>query len=379
MKKPSLQASLSQLQEQVAQYKKFDQDYQARLNSEKAALKSSHEAELARVKDEAKKSATQEAVAEFKRVERQNTLLLSKFLRLAAAKRQEGEAETEDARALEGLLLMVYGGDAGAVSAAEKLIEGAAEAVLSTESQPLNYTYAQVKQAAMEHEPYQPAGESSMGDALQAYPSPPAAEHGDPLATTDPTIAHAGLNELSTSALPTNGVEASDSSMVPPQANIDAGAANEVAASHWDPKMSASAEDGWVEVNAAPRDPIETDNGVGATPAAMSGTQSWADEQPPAGPPTAMTPEVNTNGNDGFHEVHHSRGGRGRGGGQGEQRRGSFRGRGGYRGGEGGAYRGRGGFRGDRGGEAGHRGRGRGGFRGGRGRDGEHQRRSDES
>ncbi|KAI9816338.1 MAG: hypothetical protein M1832_005095 [Thelocarpon impressellum] len=376
LKKPSLQASLSQLQEQVAQYKKIDQDYQARVAAEKTALRQSHEAELAKAKEEAGKAAAERAKNEAEEEERGHTLLLSKFLRLAAAKRQEGEAETDDAKALEGLLLMVYGGDASAVSAAEKLMQGADEPVLSTEHQPLDYSYAQVKKAALAYEPYQPSGEESLGEGGSAEPTDPAG------AGTDPTVAHAGLNEDTTAILPTNGVSGNDETQaVVEQSTIDVGAANEVAATHWDAdaKLSASAEGDWVEVG-IPRDPAETETGVTATPAAMSGTQSWADEQPPAAPPTAITPDTNTSGsgpaNDGFHEVHHHRGGRGRGGPGGPQgeRRGSFRGgRGGYRGGEGGGFRGRGGgFRGDRGGngEGGYRGRGRGGFRGGRGREG---------
>lgn len=160
-----------------------------------------------------------------------------------------------------------------------------------------------------------------------------------------------------------------DTPTVPDASNIDAGAANAAAETNWEAKLSASGEsgpDGWVEVA---RDPAETDTGTVGTPAAMTGTQSWAEEVA-AEPNWATTPAETTPSapsGDGFHEVHHGRG-RGRGG-SGEYR-GGGRGRGfrGDRGGEGG-YRGRGGFRGDRGGgEGGYRGRGRGGFRGNRGR-----------
>lgn len=138
LKKPSLQASLAQLEEQIAQYKKFDQEYQARLNSEKAALQSSHEAELETVRTQAK----EEGRAEAQKEARDNLLLLSKFLRLAAARRQEGDAEPDSAekKALEGLLLMVYGGDEGAVVATEKLVNGVDERVLSTLQEPVDFT-----------------------------------------------------------------------------------------------------------------------------------------------------------------------------------------------------------------------------------------------
>ena len=160
-----------------------------------------------------------------------------------------------------------------------------------------------------------------------------------------------------------------DTPTVPEASNIDAGAANAAAEVNWDVKASASTQDGpdsWVEV---PRDPAETDTGTKATPAAMTGTQSWAEDVPTEPPPAyaapSEAPAPAANGGDGFHEVHHGRG-RGRGDSRGGQRGG--RGRGGDRGSEGGHRGGRGGFRGDRGGgEGGHRGRGRGG-RGNRGR-----------
>ncbi|KAI9669226.1 MAG: hypothetical protein M1817_004721 [Caeruleum heppii] len=369
LKKPSLEASRAQLQEQVAQYQKFDQDYQARLKSEKLALRRSHDQELDRVREETKTAVQKE--------KKEHLLLLSKFLRLAAAKRQEASAEgregdilNEAEKAFEGLLSVVYLGDEGAVSAFEKLFLGANEAVLDVTDAPLDHTYAQIKQATLEHEPYQQMLDET---GQEAGPNTVSAADGHAQPVTDPTIAHAGLTELSTATPVANGVnDTIESPAVLQQSSIDAEAANEAAETRWDERLSASVEgEGWVEV---PRDPAETDTGLKATPAAMSGTQSWADDQPTPAPASQQATNGPSPGNagagDGFHEVHHSRGGRGRGGFQGE-RRGSFRGRGG-RGSEGG-FRGRGGFRGDRGGgEGGYRGRGRGGFRGGRGRDGEH-------
>lgn len=171
---------------------------------------------------------------------------------------------------------------------------------------------------------------------------------------------HAGLTEINAESEPKlNGASSHiETPTVPDASNIDAGAANAAAETNWEAKMSASATsgaEGWVEI---PRDLAETDTGVTATPAAMNSTQSWA-EDVPSEPPVSVAPPA---GNDGFHEVHHSRG-RGRGNFHGDNR-GGFRGRGGYRGDRGGegGYRGRGGFRGgDRGGEGGYRGRGRGG------------------
>lgn len=202
----------------------------------------------------------------------------------------------------------------------------------------------------------------------QSEPVPPGADEHPPAVETDPTIAHAGLTEIDNlPAATTNGDSHVETATVPDASNIDAGAANAAAETNWAPELSASAEsgpEGWVEV---PRDPAETETGLTATPAAMNNTQSWAEDVPnepaPATAETAAVPRT-MNGGDGFHEVHHARGGRGRGG----EHRGGWRGRANFRGEREGAYRGRGGFRGDRGGEGGYRGRGRGAFRGQRAR-----------
>lgn len=188
---------------------------------------------------------------------------------------------------------------------------------------------------------------------------------------TDPTIAHAGLTEIDaeTEQPASNGVSSHlDAPTVLNVANVDAGAANAAAESNWQAKLSTSGEsgpDGWIEV---PRDPAETDTGVAATPAAMTSTQSWAEDVPVEATPSpdANSSPLAANSGDGFHEVSHR--GRGRTGSQGDYRGGGGRGNRGYRG-----NRGRDGFRGDRGdrggGEGGYRGRGRGGgYRGYRAR-----------
>lgn len=138
MKKPGLQASLAQLEEQISQYKKVEEDYRAHMESEKAALQATHEAEL----EQARQKAVEEAQAEAQKEARHGLLVLSKFLRLAAARRQEPDSDpsTPERKALEGLLLMVYGGDEGAVQATEKLVKGVDEQVLSTAQEPVNFT-----------------------------------------------------------------------------------------------------------------------------------------------------------------------------------------------------------------------------------------------
>ncbi|KAI9831228.1 MAG: hypothetical protein M1819_005156 [Sarea resinae] len=375
LKKPSLQASLAQLEDQIAQYKKFDQEYQNRIVAEKAALETAHKQELETLAN----AVRSEVKAEAQKEARERLLVLSKFLRAAAAKRQMGEENTDEGKAFEGVLLLVYGGDASAVAAAEKLIDGTDDEVTGTDEKPLPITFGQVRQSSLDHAPYA-AEEAWAEDVAQSEPAPPT--NADPEDSTpslsvppatDPTLANAGLTETNIDPEPVNSEPETEGIQAPEQSGIDSGAANAAAENQWDAKMSASVEsgpEGWIEV---PRDLAETETGLAGIPANNTSTQSWADDHPtesvPVAPESAAAPTIT--GNDGFHEVHHSRGGRGRGGFQGEHR-GGYRGRGGHRGGEGSGYRGRGGSRGDRGdrgGEGGHRGRGRGGFRGGRGRE----------
>lgn len=209
----------------------------------------------------------------------------------------------------------------------------------------------------------------------QAEPASPSPEEPSTPVGTDPTLAHAGLTEIEAETeqpTPIGHSSHVETPTVPDASNIDAGAANAAAESNWQAKLSASGEsgpDGWIEVA---RDPAETETGLAATPAAMTGTQSWAEDVPvePISPAEANSSPPAVISGDGFHEVSH-RGGRGRGGSQGEHRGSNGRGNRGYRG-----NRGREGFRGDRGdrggGEGGYRGRGRGGgYRGYRGREGD--------
>lgn len=241
------------------------------------------------------------------------------------------------------------------------------------QSSNMSYIDKQVRDLAFEYAPYA-AEEAWAEDVAQSEPAPPAAEDSSATIGTDPTVAHAGLTEIDDSAEPTvNGVSSHvDTPNVPDASNIDAGAANAAAGTDWeakDPASVGSGHDEWVEI---PRDPTETDSGNSATPAGMTGTQSWAEDVPTEPTDSMLTPayaQLPADGGDGFHEVQHHRGGRGRGGGQGEHRGGNRGGRG-FRGDRGdGGGRGRGGYRGDRGGgEGGRGGRGRGGSRGNRGR-----------
>ncbi|KAF2180213.1 hypothetical protein K469DRAFT_730223 [Zopfia rhizophila CBS 207.26] len=348
LKKPALQAQLVQLEEQITQYRKFDQDYQQRIAQEKETLQQSHSEELEKLRETLKT----EAAIEARKVFREKFLTLSRFLRAAAARRQLEEDDSDLTKAFEGALLLVYGGDIGAVQAAEKLIDGSEDHVPSTEGVTLSVTYGQIKKASLEDAPFA-AEEAWVDDVAQSQAAAPDSEATTAVAS-DPTVANAGLSELNTGVSSLNGgADATETPSAHPASSVDAGAANAAAEEQWDSKPLGSDDPLAESFEMVPRDPAETESPAAAAP--ISSVQSWADDTPE--PASATTP-ASANGNDGFHEVHHSRGGRGRGGFQGEGR-GSFRGRGSPRSDRGGRGRGRGEFRGGRG--------GRGGFRGGRG------------
>ncbi|KAI9893738.1 MAG: hypothetical protein M1814_005954 [Vezdaea aestivalis] len=354
-KAPALKESLAQLEEQINTHKKVESEFRALIEREKATLRAAHDTEKKEWK-QAVETAKDEGRKEAKDEEMSNLLVLTQFLRAAAAKRMEeelaGEAEN---RAFEGVLLLVYGGDETAIQAAKKLVSGAEEPVTATDGSLIpEMTYAHIRQASLAY------GGVTSTETQSEEPQP--IFNNDTTLASDPTIAHAGQTELDDSPL-VNGAQTSPpTDSGPEQAAVGSDAANAVAESHWDVRMTSSTEgpDSWVEISpdTSRQEPAST-----LTSAANAAGQSWADDTP-AQPQVPVNEPVipPDNSNDGFHEVHHSRGGRGRGGSfSGDRGGGFFRGRGGYRG-EGGGYRGRGGYRGDRGSERGaYRSRGRGG------------------
>ncbi|KAL2145229.1 hypothetical protein VTI28DRAFT_7738 [Corynascus sepedonium] len=330
LKKPALQAQLFQLEEQLAQHKKIDQEHRARLAEQEKTLTEKFEKEKADIVAE----LTEKADAEAKKSLHDNLLILSQFLRLAAARRAEDvDSSTDENMALEGVLLHIYSGDENAVSTMLKLVQGADEQTRSTTGETLQTTFAQVKQVAIAYAaPFaqtEPAPQSTDSEPVVESKQEP---------QTDLTVANAGLTEVDdgTATQLTNGhAEASSSSAAPSNTEVADEAANAAGESQWDTgntEMTASQE--WVDVK-IPREPSETETAPAATAAAPS--QSWADDHPEA----ESTPAAPAD--DGFQSVP----GRNRG----HREGGGHRGRGGYRG--------RGGFRGE------GRGRGRGGQRGG--------------
>ncbi|KAF2855233.1 hypothetical protein T440DRAFT_206599 [Plenodomus tracheiphilus IPT5] len=348
-KKPGLQAQLAQLEEQYGHYKKYGDELEAKHNKEKELLSKSHSSELEALRDTIKA----EAALEQQKVVKDKLLAFSRFLRAAAARRALQDDDSELSKGFEGALLQVYGGDAAAVAAVEKLVDGSGDKIPSVDGTELDVTYTQVMQAVLEEAPFA-AEEAWVDDVAQSQPAPPETETPD--AVSDPTITNAGLTEINADTTTATQPAQDETSAAPAASSIEPDAANAAATEQWDKQPTGGDDPLSESFEIIPRDPAETETPHVA--AAVTSTQSWADDTPEPAAASAPAPQ-----NDGFSEVQHSRGGRGRGGHPSGERGGyRGRGRGGPRGdfggrgrggrGRGGEFRGRGGFRGPpRGGE----------------------------
>lgn len=136
LKKPALQASITQLEEQIARYKEFAVHYEERLAAQKSESEKAHKAEL----DAARAAANAEAAETREKEFRSRLLSLSKFLCAAAAMRRSGDETSSESRAFEGVLYQVYGGSNEAVESMVKLIGGVDENIASVEGEQLDVT-----------------------------------------------------------------------------------------------------------------------------------------------------------------------------------------------------------------------------------------------
>ncbi|KAH8883897.1 hypothetical protein GQ53DRAFT_830340 [Thozetella sp. PMI_491] len=326
LKKPELEAQIADLEAQINQHKKLQEIFQKRLVEQEKSLTEKFDAAKAALTAELEEKAVSEADTKL----RQNLLVVSQFLRLAAARRAEDvDPAADENLALEGVLLSVYSGDDNAVAAMLKLVNGAEEPTQSTAGEPLQTTFAQIKSIAVAH-------------SAALFPDAPAELDASEVkdVQTDPTVAHAGLTEIDdgTTAALINGHSEEATASAPANASVADSAANAAGESQWDTGNEAGNDlaesQEWVEVKTTD---VETPSA-----AAPPANQSWADDHPET-PTETPAPAAPVDPNDGFQSVQRNRGnrdvphrGRGRGG-----------------------YRGRGDFRGD------GRGRGRGGQRGG--------------
>lgn len=142
LKKPSLQAAVTQIEEQLGHYKQFAAQYEEKLaiqkealDQQKAALDKIHQEELAAVRANALADATEST----SRVLRENLFEVAKFLCAAANMRRAGD-ETPEGVAFEAVLYQVYAGNQDAVTSMVKLIEGADEQIQGLEGETLDLT-----------------------------------------------------------------------------------------------------------------------------------------------------------------------------------------------------------------------------------------------
>lgn len=136
-KKPKLQAQLAELEERAEHYRAFDAKYQELFAKQREELTAEHERNTSKLREDWTLEGASSARAEL----RKKLLTFSQFLRAAAAKRAaEEETDTEESRAFEGALLLVYGGDEKAVDAAVNLIEGSQEPVPAIDGLPTRIT-----------------------------------------------------------------------------------------------------------------------------------------------------------------------------------------------------------------------------------------------
>ncbi|KAI4843423.1 hypothetical protein E4T44_06744 [Aureobasidium sp. EXF-8845] len=337
-KKPALQASFAQLEEQIAQYKKVDADYQSRMSAQHSRLTSTHQGEIEKLKADLKDQLEEQLNSAL----REKLRTFSQFLRAAAAKRViEEEADSDESKAFEGALLLVYGGDDKAVDAVMNLITGSDEQVPSVEGELLPVKYSQIKQAAVGFGAF-PGEETAQEEAPAESTEAPAVQSEDP--SSDPTITHAGLTELDQPAEDDKPVIAADD--LPQsiaEASIDNGSANKAAETQWDNTAATAANDEQLDdsFEIVPRPADETE--AVHEPAQPQSTSSWADQASANATATEAAAENNNTTNglastdaEGYQSVER-RGGRG-----GQGRGGRGRGRGGPRGGARGSFRGRG-------------------------------------
>jgi hypothetical protein len=134
LKKPQLQAQVASLEAQLTVFREIEEGYEKKSSKEKEALLAAHATEISRTKKEAKI----EAARELKEKTRFALLTFSRFLAAAANRRNQGDDTSEEAKAFEGALLLVYGGDSSAVDAAEKIINGSSEKVTDVQGAPTN-------------------------------------------------------------------------------------------------------------------------------------------------------------------------------------------------------------------------------------------------
>lgn len=115
-----------------------------RFAGERANLIKQHRTELAHAREDGAVEAT--SILSKKREE--ELLFLIHFLYTAAVRTNREEIKTEEDRAFDGALLLVYQGNDIALTALKDLIAGSSKKVTSEEGELLEVTFAQIKQSS---------------------------------------------------------------------------------------------------------------------------------------------------------------------------------------------------------------------------------------
>lgn len=142
LKKPALEAQLAQYEEQLAQYKKIDAEYRSNTEAQVRRVQTTLTEKFEKEKADAIREIQEKAEADIKTSLHDNLLIVSQFLRLAAARRidEESDPGLDENLALEGILSAVYGGDENAVTTMLKLVEGTNDRTQSTAGEELEST-----------------------------------------------------------------------------------------------------------------------------------------------------------------------------------------------------------------------------------------------
>ncbi|CAI4217227.1 unnamed protein product [Parascedosporium putredinis] len=320
LKKPALEAQLAQYEEQLVQYKKIDAEYRSNTEAQVQRVQTTLTEKFEKEKADAVREIQEKAEADIKTSLHDSLLIVSQFLRLAAARRidEESDPGLDENLALEGILSAVYCGDENAVTTMLKLVEGTNDRTQSTAGEELESTFSHVKSVSQAYlAQYEAAQE-------EAEAKPEGAAESES-ANVDAAAAAAA------EATPAATEEKANGDLADAESNGAASAPEEPAVPEVAADLSASQE--WVSV---PR-PTETESSAEGSPVVATNGQSWADDHPEPSPvaPAAATPAAPADPNDGFHQVQgrHHRGRNEREGGNWRGRgRGDWRGRGGHRG-----------------------------------------------
>jgi len=141
LKKPALQLQLAQYEEQIAQYRKFDEEHKTKASADLAQLERTLKETASKELEKALADATKDSQESASSQSKQSLLLVSQFLRLAAVRRgEEQDEESDENKALEGLLAAVYTGNAQAVSAMTSLIEGSSDVIRGVDGEETSIT-----------------------------------------------------------------------------------------------------------------------------------------------------------------------------------------------------------------------------------------------